>query len=116
MAVDGIDRRFEESLLLQLGGPGAKFFLFFAKLGRQLGAEVLGGKDLANFNLRRAFHGIGAALDPLDRFLKRLALPDPKAGDELFCFGEGAVSDGAVLAVELNAGAFVAGMQTLAGE
>ena len=45
----------------------------------------------------------GAALEPLDRLVHRLDLPDPVAGDELLGLGERAVDDGALRAREADA-------------
>ena len=42
------------------------------QLGRELLAEVLGLEHLADLDLRRARHRVGAALDPLDALLERL--------------------------------------------
>src|SRR5712692_1037997 len=45
----------------------AQALLLLPELGRELGAEVLCLEHLANLDLGHPFHGIGAALDPLDR-------------------------------------------------
>src|SRR5215469_12134522 len=88
------------------------FFLlnFFVVEG---GCEVLGLQDLADLYVGFAFVGVGASLDPLDRLFERLNLPEPEAGDEFLAFGEGAVNDGAVLAGEVDAGAFGRGVKTV---
>src|SRR4029079_11369721 len=51
--------------------------LLLAQLGRELVAELLHLIDLADLDLRGAGHRVRAALDPLERLLERLALPDP---------------------------------------
>src|SRR5277367_5737948 len=82
---------------------------FFVAEGR---CEIFGLKDLADLYDGLAF--VGAALDPLDRLLERLDLPEPEAGDDFLAFGEGTVSDdGAVLAGEMDAGAVGGGVKTV---
>src|SRR5262249_52104187 len=54
------------------------------------------------------------ALDPLDRLVHRLDLPDPVAGDELLGLREWPVDDGALLALEANALALGGRMQPFA--
>src|SRR5271156_4412431 len=74
--------------------------------------EIFGLKDLADLYVGLAF--VGAALDPLDGLLERLDLPEPEGGDEFLAFGEGSVSDdAAVLAREMDAGAFGGGVKTV---
>src|ERR1039458_8517149 len=41
-----------------------------------------------------AGHGIRTALDPVQRLVHRLDLPDPEAGDQFLGLGEGAIHDG----------------------
>src|SRR5262245_41948582 len=54
--------------------------LFIALFGRELGAEILGFKQLANLDLGLlARHWIRTAFDPVNGLLQRLALPDPEA-------------------------------------
>ena len=87
-----------------------KFFLlnfFFAEGG----CEFFGSKTWRISDVGLAF--VGAALDPLDRLFERLYLPEPEGGDEFLGFGEGAVNDGALLAGEVDAGAFGRGMKTV---
>jgi hypothetical protein len=86
------------------------FFLlnFFVVESR---CEVFGLEDLADLYVGLAF--VGAALDPLDGLFERLDLPEPEAGDEFLAFGEGAVGDDAVLAGEVDAGAFGGGVKTV---
>jgi hypothetical protein len=45
------------------------------------------------------------ALEPLDGFLARVALPDPVARDELLALGERAVDDGRPAVLEPHQGA-----------
>src|SRR5215468_7292465 len=75
--------------------------------------EGFGLEDLADLYVAFAVGGVGASLDPLDRLFERLNLPEPEAGDEFLGFGEGAVNDGAVLAGEVDAGAFGGGMKSI---
>jgi hypothetical protein len=49
-------------------GLGANAGFLPTKFRRKLGSEVLGLEYLANFDLSLFVMGIGAALDPLDRF------------------------------------------------
>ena len=81
------------------------FFLLNIFFGEG-GCEVFGLEDLADFYVAFAFVGVRASLDPLDRLFERLDLPEPEAGNEFLAFNEGAVNDGAVLAGEVDAGAF----------
>src|SRR5438105_12788518 len=68
------------ALRLQRRGLGAQALFLLAQLGRELGAEVLGLEHLADLDLGLgARHRVGAALDPLDRLLLRLHLPEPEA-------------------------------------
>jgi hypothetical protein len=60
--------------------------------------EGFGLEDLADLYVGLAF--VGAALDPLDRPFERLDLPEPEARDQFLAFGERAVNDGAVLAMD----------------
>ena len=64
-------------------------------------AEVLGLEHRANGHLDATVEG--RALDPLDRLLHRLHLPDPVAGDELLGLGERPVDDRALRAREAHA-------------
>src|SRR6185437_16909564 len=79
--------------------------LLRAKLGRELGAEVLGLEDLAQLDLAfLAGKGARAALEPVHGFLSGLHLPDPEARDKLLRLGEGTVHHRAlVVARELHA-------------
>src|SRR3546814_12099279 len=78
--------------------------------------EILHAVERADLDLAGAEHRVRAALHPFDRFVERLHLPDPVAGDELLGLGERAVDHGAVLAVELDARALAARLQAVAGE
>src|SRR3954468_20974469 len=60
-----------------------------AELGRELLAEVLGLEDRPDFDFRPAAER--CALQPLDRFVHRLDVPQPEAGDQLLRFGERSV-------------------------
>src|SRR5262249_7283190 len=101
------------SALLQLG---AQFFFLLSELRREGLAEVFRRKHLADLDLGLPCMRIGAALHPIDRLLERGNLPDPEAGDELLGLGEGAVRDDALAPGKLDAGAFGAWLQALAGE
>ena len=59
---------------------------------------------------------VRAAAHPLDHFGLRPALQDPEAGNQLLGFGERTVHHRAVLAVESDARALRAGLQTVAGQ
>src|SRR6266545_7576959 len=89
--------------------------LLGAELGRELGTEILRFEHLANLDLGlRAREGIGAALDPFDRFFLGLHLPQPEAGDQLLRLGEGSVDDRSLCAREPDARAFRARLEPLA--
>src|SRR3954468_12112691 len=60
-----------------------------AELGRELLAEVLGLEDRPDFDFRPAAER--CALQPLDRFVHRLDVPQPEAGDQLLRFSERSV-------------------------
>src|SRR5215212_5310371 len=60
--------------------------------------------------------GVRNPLHPLDRLLHRLDLPDPVAGEQLLGLGEWAVDHLALVARELDANAFRAGMKAFPGE
>src|SRR5579859_2774027 len=88
---------------LLLGGPGAEIGIALAHFRSEVGAEVFGFKDLADFDFGIADVGIGAALDPFEGFFHGAHLPEPETGDELFGFAEGAVDYRAVLAGKTDA-------------
>ena len=90
------------------------FFLLNIFFGEG-GCKVFGLEDLADLYVGVACVGVGTPLDPLDGLFERLDLPEPEAGDEFLGFGEGAVGDGAVLAGEVDAGAFGGGVKPFVG-
>src|SRR5438445_2584815 len=77
------------------------------------GREVRRLEDLADLHL-----GIleGGALEPLDRLLLRLHLPEPEAGDQLLRLSERPVDHGPLASGETDASALRARLQPLAGE
>src|SRR6266516_5299597 len=101
---------------LLCGDLRAQALLLLPQLGRELGAEVLRLEHLADLDLGILPHRIGAALDPFDRLLLRLHLPDPEAGDQLLGLGEGPVDDGALRTREPDARALRARVQPFARE
>ena len=64
----------------------------------------------------RRRHRVGAALDPLDRLVHRLHLPQPEAGDQLLRLGERPVDHGPLVAENLTRAPFELGWQALARE
>src|SRR2546422_244158 len=99
-----------------LGQLRAKALFLLPELGSELGAEIRRLEDLANFDLGLRASGIGAALDPFDRFLLRLHLNQPEAGDQLLRLGEGPVDHGPLRSGELDARALGARLEPLARE
>src|SRR6185312_8290447 len=91
----------------------AKVFFLLNIFFGEGGSEVFRLKDLADLYVGLPCVENGTALDPLDGLLKRLDLPEPEAGDEFLRFSERAVSDGAVLAGEVEAGAFRGGVKAV---
>src|SRR6202044_3911307 len=77
----------------------------------QLGAEVVCLEDLTNLNLGLAFKGIGAALDPFDRFPHLSNLPYPEAGDQFFGLGERSVNHFSIRSGEPHPLTFRAGLE-----
>src|SRR5262249_12093263 len=75
--------------------------LLLPELGRELGAEVFGLEHLTDLDFGAAVKG--GALEPLDRFILRLALPEPEACDQLLRLGEGPVGHRALGPIELHA-------------
>src|SRR4030095_409588 len=61
-----------------------------------LRAEVLGLEDRTDFNFCLLVVRVRATLQPLDRLVPRLDLPQPQTGDELLRLREGAVDDRAL--------------------
>src|SRR4029079_14610680 len=86
------------------------------KLRRKLGAEVLVLEHLSDFDLAFALHWIRAALHPLDRFFLRLALPEPKTGNQFLRLGERPLDDRAILSGEPNTRALRARLEALASQ
>src|SRR5713226_584365 len=87
----------------------AQALFLLSELRGEFGAKVLRLEDLANLNLGSAVER--GAFEPLDRLVHRPDLPQPKARDQLFGFGEGAVDHGALGAREADALALRAGLQ-----
>src|SRR5262245_39383705 len=69
----------------------AQPLLLLPQLGREGVAEIVRLKHLADLDLRFLARRVGAALDPLDRLLLRLHLPQPEAGDQFLRLGKGSV-------------------------
>ena len=104
-------------LLLLAGEFRSHLFFVLAGFRSELCAEIFGFEDAADFDIGvGAWVRMGAAFDPFGRFFERLALPHPEAGNEFLGFGEGAVDDGAFVALEFDAGAHRAGPQAFARE
>ncbi len=83
--------------------------------GSQIRAEIICFEHLANLDFCATAEG--SALQPLDCFVQRLALPQPKACDQLFRLGEWAVDDRLLIAgTEFHAYAFRRRLQSLGGE
>src|SRR5262249_39729767 len=103
-----------ELLLLRVD-LSTKALLLFADLSRRAdGSEVGALEDLPDLDLAVLGVRVGAALDPLDRFRERLALPQPEAGDQFLGLGKRPVDDSALGALEADAGALGARLQPLA--
>ena len=66
----------------------AQLCLFLSKLGSRAVRKSSGANTCRISISKSSAHGIGAALDPLDRFLLGLHLPDPEARNQLLGFGE----------------------------
>src|SRR6266566_1472542 len=95
--------------------PDLLFLL--AKLGCEFRSEVVSLEYLADLDLGLpARKRIRTALDPFDRFVKRLHLEQPKARDQLLGLGERAVDHRALVAAELHARAFRAWLDPFGGE
>src|ERR1700722_20783965 len=86
------------------------------QLGREFGAEITRFEQLANLDLEILMSGIGAALDPFDRFFLGFHLPDPEAGDQLLGLGERAIDHGLLASGELDARALRTRKEALAGK
>jgi hypothetical protein len=89
---------------------GAEVFFLLNFFRGEGGCEVFELRNLADLYVAFAFV-VGASFGPLDRLFQRLDLPEPDAGNEFLAFG--AVSDGALLAREVDAGAFRRGVKTI---
>src|SRR5919204_3965593 len=88
-------------LMLLLGHLTSQALLLLPELARGVaGRELLGLEDLPDLDLALLERG---ALEPLDRLIHRLALPQPEAGDQLLGLGEGSVDHGALVAGEPDA-------------
>src|SRR5690606_20914207 len=74
--------------------------LLLAELRRERLAEVVRLEARADLDLGIHAHGIGAALDPLDRLVHRPHLPQPEAGDQLLGLRERPVDHLALAAGE----------------
>src|SRR5690348_2278525 len=111
----GVSQRDRGRLLLLRVDLRAQALFLLAKLGRELGAEILGFEDLADLDLGRlALERRGAALHPLDGLVERLDLDDPEARDELLRLGERTVDDRALAVIEADARALRARLQAFA--
>jgi len=75
--------------------------------GIKLLGKILRFEDLTNLDFSLfARHGIWTALDPFDRFLKRLTLPQPKTRDQLLGFRKWTIGHDSFLSREFDSGAF----------
>src|SRR5258706_16334438 len=86
-----------------LGHLRTQALFLLPELGCELGTEIRRLEHLANFDLALRASGIGAALDPFDRFFLRLHLNQPEAGDQLLRVGEGPIDHGPFHCGELDA-------------
>src|SRR5262249_58499581 len=100
--------------LRQLLGLGANAFFLGPELGTKLGAEILGLKYLANFDISLLVMGIGTAFQPPDRLFHRFTLPNPKPGEQLLRFGERTIDHGPLTSRKSDTHAFRARLQSLA--
>src|SRR5687767_2144843 len=81
------------------------------QLRRELGAEVFCFENRADFDFGVAAKG--RALQPVDRLVDRVHLPDPETCDQLLCFSERSVDNGLLTAREFYPLAFRAGVKAL---
>src|SRR5262245_36811617 len=72
-----------------------------AQLRRELLAKILGLEDLPELDLGPAVER--RLLEPFNRLVHRLHLPEPEAGDEFLRLGEGPVDHGPIFAGESHA-------------
>src|SRR5262249_59396163 len=78
----------EDPRLLPRGRLRSKTLLLGSQLRREFRSEVLHLEERPNLDLRLlSGKGIRAALDPIDRLVDRLHLPQPVSGDELLGLG-----------------------------
>src|SRR5205809_3429581 len=104
------------SLLLldsPLGGLFTQPLLLGSELGRHVVAEVVRFEHLANLHLALLERG---ALQPRNRFVLRLDLPQPEPCDQLLGLGERTVDHRALLAGEPDASTLGARVEPLARE
>src|SRR6478609_400558 len=78
------------------------------------GAEVAQLEQLPDLYFVLLVMGVGAALDPLDRFRKRLTLQDPVARYQFLGLREWAVYHAALVAVEPHSSALGTWLQPIA--
>src|SRR5436309_2807396 len=114
----------ERLLLGSLGSPaaasgrlalldlGAHALFLLPQFGRELGPEVTGLEHRPDLDLGPAVEG--RPLEPLDRLVDRLDLPQPVAGDQLLRLGARPVEDRAPAPGEPYALAPGAGVQPVA--
>src|SRR4051794_12794969 len=90
--------------VVAFGELRALALFLLAQFGRELGAEILRLVHLAQLDFAVALlEGARAALEPLQRFFFRFALPQPEAGDQLLGLGKRAVDDAALVAADFQA-------------
>ena len=117
---DGLDRAVDVASVATCQrvalGLAAHLRLALAQLGGELVAEVLGLEHRPDLDHAVIAVGVRDPLDPLDRLVERLDLPQPVARQQLLGLGERAVDHLALAARERDADALRARMQPLAGE
>src|SRR5262249_1785352 len=86
-----------------------------AQLRREFLTERVSLENGTDLQLTFLLVRVGATPRPFERFLHRLHLPDPEAGDQLPGLREGPVDDGALLAREAHTLVFCARMKTVPG-
>src|SRR5215813_9653228 len=106
------NRRRSAILLLQLLGLGAGALLLRPELGSELLTEVFGLVERPDLELLAVER---RALEPRDRLVHRLHLPQPEAGDQLLGLGERSVDDGRLASREPDPLALGGRLQALAG-
>src|SRR5688572_21860558 len=90
---------------------GAQALLLLAQLRGEVLAEILGLEHLPDLDLLPVREG--GALEPRDRLVERLDLPQPEAGDQFLGMREGPSGDCAILSGETHAHAFRARLKAL---